>query len=164
MACRFHYQEYLVICKEKSIKPKVLPPKGWKPDDRCVGILILDMIVTSRRTSRMQKTLDGFTVMVEKALPVTKASLKEFCLELIVDADLVSLSSYFQHWIELSFFQSFRFMDRPSFRRLLLYTSPKLTDSEIPKRGCIGNAVMEKLTKLDEIDKKLISICAYFYI
>ena len=117
------------------------------------------MILTSHATPRVQANLDGFTVTVKKPLPVTKASLKEFCLELIVDADLVSPS--FISRIALSFhFQSFRFMDRPSFHRLLLFTSPKLTDSEIPKKSCMANAVMAKLTKLDEIDKELITVCA----
>jgi len=61
-----------------------------------VKLFILDMIVTSHATSRMQTTLDGLTVTVEKVLPVTKASLREFCLELIVDTDLISLSPYFE--------------------------------------------------------------------
>lgn len=51
-------------------------------------------------------------------------------------------------------------MDWPSCHRLLLYTCPKLTDSEIPKKSCITNAVMEKLTKLDKIDKNLIAVRA----
>ena len=122
------------------------------------------MILTSHTISRGQTTLDGFVVRVEKALPVTKASLKEFCLELIVDADLVSLSSCFWDGIKLSLFQSFHFVDRPSFRRLLLYTCPKLTDSDILKKSCIANAVMEKLSTLDEIDKKLIAVCVYLHI
>ena len=62
------------------------------------------MIFTSHATSRAQTTLDGLTLTIEKAPLVTKASLKEFCLELIVDAELVSLSSYFQDIIKLSFF------------------------------------------------------------
>jgi len=66
-------------------------------------VLILDMILTSCATPRVQTNIDGFTVMVKKSLPVTKASLKKFCLEFIIDADLVSLSSYFQDSIELSF-------------------------------------------------------------
>ena len=55
-------------------------------------------------------------------------------------------------------------MDQPSFCHLLLYICPKLTDSKIPKRGSIANVIMEKLTKLDKIDKKLIDVHAYFYI
>ena len=40
---------------------------------------------------RTQTNLNVFTVVVKKAPPVTKAGLKEFLLELIVDADLVGL-------------------------------------------------------------------------
>jgi len=69
-----------------------------------VKILILDMIVTSHTISRAQTSLDGLVVKVKKALPVTKATLKGFCLELIINADLVSLTSYFQDSIEPSFF------------------------------------------------------------
>jgi len=61
------------------------------------------MIFTSYATSRAQTILDELTVTIKKAPPVTKASLKEFCLELIIDADLVSLSPYFQDIIKLSF-------------------------------------------------------------
>jgi len=69
-----------------------------------VKILILDTIVTYHTISRAQTSLDGLVVKVEKALLVIKATLKEFCLELIVGADLVSLTSYFQNSIEPSFF------------------------------------------------------------
>ena len=66
-------------------------------------ILSLDIVVTSGTTSKAQKTLNAFTVAVEKALPVTKATLKEFCFELIVNADIISLYSYFHDSCNLSF-------------------------------------------------------------
>jgi len=62
------------------------------------------MIVTSHTISRAQTSLDRLVVKVKKALPVIKATLKEFCLEFIINADLVSLTSYFQDSIEPSFF------------------------------------------------------------
>ena len=53
-------------------------------------------------TQGAQTTLDGLAVAVKKALPVTKASLKKVCLELIINADLVSLFFYFWANIDIS--------------------------------------------------------------
>lgn len=47
-------------------------------------------------------------------------------------------------------------MERPSFLRLIRYLCPKLNASDIPKRTCIGDAVMEKVEKLDGIDSELV--------
>ena len=45
--------------------------------------------------NRAQKKISAFTVAVKKPPPVFKAGLKEFLLELVVDADLVSFPSSF---------------------------------------------------------------------
>ncbi|KIL54969.1 hypothetical protein M378DRAFT_18373, partial [Amanita muscaria Koide BX008] len=117
---RFHYGEYLALCKTKNYTPKAHPPSGWEQD-------------------KDQKTLDVFTVKKPRpAPPVTKAGLKEFLLELVIDGNL-----------------SFRFVERPAFHRLMLYLNPKLKDQDIPKRTCISNAVSDKIHKLDEIDMNL---------
>jgi hypothetical protein len=42
---------------------------------------------------RSQQDIKAFAINITKPTPVTKAGLKEFLLEMIVDADLVS-SSY----------------------------------------------------------------------
>ncbi|KAM6498412.1 hypothetical protein JOM56_006360 [Amanita muscaria] len=123
---RFHYQEYLKLCESKNIDPKAHAPHGWKKNDKYVDF-------------NYQK-IDGFTVATKKPPAVNKAGLKEFLLELIVDADL-----------------SFRFVDRPSLHRTIRYLCPKLNKSDIPGRTCIGNAVLEKVAKLDLIDMELIA-------
>jgi hypothetical protein len=56
-----------------------------------------------------------------------------------------------------SSFQSFRSVERPSFLRLVRYLCPKLNTSDVPKRTCMGDAVMEKVAKLDEIDLDLVT-------
>jgi hypothetical protein len=58
----------------------------------------------------------------------------------------------------MSFYQSFRFAERTSFRRLVCYLCPKLTEADIPKRTCIGDAILEKVEKLDDIDMKIIDV------
>jgi len=57
----------------------------------------------------------------------------------------------------LSSLQSFRSVERASFLRLIRYLCPKLNTSDIPKRTCVGDAVMEKVAKLDEIDLDLVT-------
>ena len=39
---------------------------------------------------RMQAKIDSFATTMKKSPPIMKAGLKEFLLELVVDADLVS--------------------------------------------------------------------------
>ena len=64
---------------------------------------------------------------------------------------IVGISSHL-----LSSFQSFRSVERPSFLRLIRYLCPKLNTSDIPKRTCIGDVVMEKVEKLDGINSELV--------
>jgi len=101
--------------------------------------------------------INSFAVVIKKAPPVTKASLKEFLLELVVDADLVSheINSY---CLFLKFFQPFHFVERTSLQRTLCYLNPKLGTNDIPKHTSIRNAVMEKVAKLDEIDREIIDV------
>lgn len=111
---RHHYGEYLELCAAKSVEAKAHPPSGWNPK------------------KPVQTLLDSFTVVKQKPpLPVTKAGLTEYLLELIVDANL-----------------PFQFVDSPSFRRMVRYLNPKLTDMDIPKKACMANAVDEKIDKL----------------
>ncbi|KAM6494942.1 hypothetical protein JOM56_009565 [Amanita muscaria] len=123
---RFHYDAYLDLCKAKEIEPKAHAPEDWG------------------KKKRSQQKMDSFVVAIKKVTPVppvTKSGLKEFLLELIVDADL-----------------SFRFVERPSFLRLIQYLCPKLTMTEIPKRTCIGDAVLMKAERLDEVDRNLAKV------
>ena len=55
----------------------------------------------------------------------------------------------------LSSLQSFQSVECPSFLHLMHYLCPKLNISEIPKRTCMGDVVMAKVAKLDEIDLNL---------
>ena len=57
----------------------------------------------------------------------------------------------------LSLFQSFRSVERPSFLRLIRYLCPKLNTNDILKCTCMGDAVMEKVTILDEINLDLVT-------
>jgi hypothetical protein len=57
----------------------------------------------------------------------------------------------------LSSLQSFRSVERPSFLRLIRYLCPKLNINDILKRTCMGDAVMEKAAKLDDIDLDLVT-------
>jgi hypothetical protein len=111
--------------------------------------------------------LDGFVVAVKKLPPpVTKAGIKEFLLELIVDADLVCFLIFtFFLSFDVSLYQSFRFVERASFRRLVCYLCPKPTETDIPKRTCIGDSIQEKVERLDDIDVKIIDVSAssHFY-
>ena len=54
-------------------------------------------------------------------------------------------------------------MERASFRRLVHYLSPKLTEFDIPKRTCIGDAILEKVERLDDIDMKIIDVSSRIY-
>ena len=54
-------------------------------------------------------------------------------------------------------------MEHTSFRRLLAYLCPKLTEADIPKRTCMGDAILEKVERLDDIDKKNIDVSKYMY-
>ena len=49
-------------------------------------------------------------------------------------------------------------MERASFRHLVGYLCPKLTEANIPKRTCMGNAILEKVERLDDIDMKNIDV------
>ena len=57
----------------------------------------------------------------------------------------------------MSLFQSFCSVKRSSFLHLINYLCPKLNTSDIPKRTCMGDAIMEKVAKLDEIDLDLVT-------
>jgi hypothetical protein len=54
-------------------------------------------------------------------------------------------------------FQSFRSVERLSFLRLIHYLCQKLNTSDIPKHTCMGDAIMEKVEKLDKIDLDLVT-------
>jgi hypothetical protein len=63
----------------------------------------------------------------------------------------------------MSFCQSFRFAERASFRRLVCYLCPKLLEADIPKRTCIGDAVLEKVEQLNDIDMKIIDVSSTIF-
>jgi hypothetical protein len=78
MIFRFHYAKYLALCKSKNVEAKARPPTDWG------------------KNLKKTQTLDGFVVAVKRAPPpVTKAGIKEYLLELIVDADLVRFVDHF---------------------------------------------------------------------
>jgi hypothetical protein len=54
-------------------------------------------------------------------------------------------------------------VERASFRRLVAYLCPKLTEADIPKRTCMGDAILEKVERLDDIDKKNIDVSEYLF-
>jgi hypothetical protein len=54
--------------------------------------------------------------------------------------------------------QPFRFVERASLQRLVLYLNPGLGNNDIPKKSVMANAVMEKVEKLDAIDRELIAV------
>jgi hypothetical protein len=107
--------------------------------------------------------MDGFVVAVKKpvSIPsVTKASLKKYLLEYIIDSDLVcAYILTFCCWgvsLTLSF-QSFRSIERPLFLCLIHYLCPKLNVSDILKCTCMGDMVMDKVDTLDKIDLDLVT-------
>ena len=54
-------------------------------------------------------------------------------------------------------------MEHASFLRLVCYLCPKLTEADIPKRTCMGDAILEKVERLDDIDVKIIDVSSFFY-
>lgn len=58
--------------------------------------------------------------------------------------------------------QSFRFVERASFRRFVLYLNPKLKDTDIPHKSTIAEAVTKKGKILDDIDFAMIQVCLLF--
>ena len=86
---RFHYQDCLAGCKAKGIEPKAQPPTHFKSDNQFVFMLsLLPWYLVL--FFRMQVKIDSFTTTMMKLPPIVKASLKEFLLELVADANLVS--------------------------------------------------------------------------
>ena len=108
--------------------------------------------------------MDSFVVAIKKLPPpVTKAGIKEFLLELIVDADLVCFVIFiFLLSFNVSLYQSFRFVERASFRRLVCYLCPQLAEADIPKHTCMGDAILEKVERLDSIDLKILDVSSHF--
>ena len=41
---------------------------------------------------------------------------------------------------------------------MVLYLNPSLSNDDVPKKSVMANAVMEKVEKLDDIDRKLIAV------
>ena len=54
-------------------------------------------------------------------------------------------------------------MEHASFLRLVCYLCPKLTEADIPKRTCMGDAILEKVERLDDIDVMIIDVSSFFY-
>ncbi|KAF8622375.1 hypothetical protein AX15_007067 [Amanita polypyramis BW_CC] len=139
---RFHYYEYVSRCKAKQIEPKAHPPEA-------------------SGKNKGQKTMDGYIVAVKKVdtIPlVTKAGLKEFLLELIVDGDLICpifLFTCMAYFLIYSY-KSFQFIEQPSFQHLVYYLNLKVKDTDIPKQTCMSDAIMHKVECLDDIDTTLV--------
>ncbi|KIL54387.1 hypothetical protein M378DRAFT_18934 [Amanita muscaria Koide BX008] len=124
---RFHYDVYLNLCKAKEVEPKAHAPEDWGK-------------------KKSQQRMDSFVVAIKKVAPVppvTKSGLKEFLLELIVVADLFFFTT------------SLSILLSASFLCLVHYLCPKFPITEVPKRTCIGDAVLAKAERLDEIDRNL---------
>ena len=86
--------------------------------------------------------------------------MKEYLLELVVDADLVrkiALSPFFNHFQRI-FNSLFRLVEHPSFLRFVRYLCPRLKPTDVPGRTCIGNAVSEKIIRLDKVNSQLIAV------
>jgi hypothetical protein len=58
-------------------------------------------------------------------------------------------------------FQPFRFADRKSLRRLLLYINPSLTDKDVPHKSTMAAAVDAKVEKLDIIDLNALKVSRF---
>ena len=58
--------------------------------------------------------------------------------------------------------QAFRLVDRKAFRQLLIYQRPKTSDSQIPRRTTIRNAILQKAEKIDGLDKATIEVFRLF--
>ena len=55
-------------------------------------------------------------------------------------------------------------MERASFLRLVCYLCPKLTEADIPKRTCMGDSILEKVERLDDIDLNIINVSHFYHI
>ena len=111
---RFHYQEYLLGCKEKGIEPKAQLPMNFNSDNQFVFKIMPSSTVLSPNFFRTQAKIDTFTTAIKKP-PITKAGLKEFLLELIADADLVSIYLLFRSICFSISRQPFCFVEHESF-------------------------------------------------
>jgi hypothetical protein len=111
--------------------------------------------------NRAQQSIAVFTQKQQNtAKPkVMKRGLLQHIIELVVDADLVSSSSRCLVNFVLISMQSFRFVERPSFRRLVLYLNGKLNDSDIPHKTSVADEIAAKGEELDVIDFEIIQVC-----
>jgi hypothetical protein len=61
----------------------------------------------------------------------------------------------------LTAFQPFRFAERKSLRRLLMYTNPGLTDNDIPHKSTMAAVIDAKVEKLDAIDVNALKVSGF---
>ena len=154
---RFHYQEYLLGCKEKGIELKAQLPTNFNSDNQFIFKIMPSSTVLSPNFFRMQVKIDTFTTAIKKP-PITKAGLKEFLLELIADADLVSIYLLFRSICFSIPGQQFHFVECESFHHTLWCLYPRLNNCGIPQRTCLGSAVAKKIKRLDEINQDIIQV------
>ena len=67
---RFHYQEYLLGCKEKGIELKARLPTNFNLDNWFVFKIMPSSMVLSPNFFRMQAKIDTFTTAIKKP-PIT---------------------------------------------------------------------------------------------
>ncbi|KAJ3492900.1 hypothetical protein NLJ89_g11143 [Agrocybe chaxingu] len=117
-----HAGEYCKFCLEDGVEKRNAFLTGNVTSKRC-------------HIACTQKAITGYTVKTPKTIQINKSVLSEMILGLIADADL-----------------SFRFVERPLFRHLILMLNPKLSDKDIPKKDTIANMVLNKVSQLDLAD------------
>ncbi|THU75180.1 hypothetical protein K435DRAFT_308294, partial [Dendrothele bispora CBS 962.96] len=87
-----------------------------------------------------QQSITAFTVVQPGPMPsFSLEGLLEYIMELFVDSD-----------------QAMLLIDRPSFRRLIFYLRPKLTERDLPHRMTLTKAIKEKHESLIERDIDMI--------
>ena len=74
----------------------------------------------------------------------------------------VLFKSCYNHLIE-SFFQPFRFVERPAIRGFISYLNPKMQDNDIPKKSCMADSVNEKVLHLETVTFDIIEVYPYLF-
>lgn len=94
--------------------------------------------------------------------PWTSERLLEHIVELFVTEDEVIcfLVPTILRWLRLAnlLSQSFRLIDRHTFRRLLIYQRPKTKESEIPHRTKLREVILEKAQEVQSRIKELFKV------
>ena len=156
---RFHYKQYLAICAAIGFEPKAPVPKNWKPKEKWANLKNVSLLF-------INYILDLNNLLIPSPLSSkTSTSHKGW-------SEGVLAWSYCWCWLGRLYFsvqyvglrltnfviQAFCFIEWAPIQHLICYLCPKLKDNDIPKHFSIVTAVTTKVIKLDEIDKKLVSV------